>query len=56
MVVNGGYAQVQSWSLMDILVCRGGQWWKCSDTVVNCGSAHVKLWPMMDILVCSGDQ
>ena len=30
VVMNGGYAHVQWWSLMDIFMRRAGQWWICS--------------------------
>ena len=44
-VVIGGYAQVQSQSLVDMLMCSGGQLWICSGAVVvNGGYAHVGWW------------
>ena len=39
--VIGGYAQTQSWSLMDIVMCR----------VVNGGYAQVQWWSMVDLLM-----
>ena len=52
-----GYAQVQSWSLVDMLVCRGGQWLICSGAgVVNCVYAQVQWWSMVDMLMCRSDQ
>ena len=42
-MVIGGYAQVQSQSLVDMLMCRGGQLLICSGAVVvNGGYAHVE--------------
>ena len=45
-LVIGGYAQAQSWSLMDIVMCR----------VVNGGYAQVQWWSMVDMLTCRSDQ
>ena len=39
---SGGYAHVQSWSMVDMLMCRADQWWICSCVeLVNGGYAHV---------------
>ena len=53
-----GYAHVQSWSLVDMLMCRGGQWWICSGAgVVNCVYAQVQQWwSLVDMLTCKSDQ
>ena len=63
-----GYAYVQRWSMVDILLCSGDQWWiySCA-VVVNSGYAqvqrwsiegyaHVQDWSMIDRLMCSGGQ
>ena len=47
-VVTGGYAQVQSWSLVDMLMCSGGQWW-----IFSCVEL---INAMVDILMFSGGQ
>ena len=44
-LVNGGYAHVQSWSIVIILMFSGGQCWICSGAVVVYES-------MMDMLMC----
>ena len=51
-LVNGGYAHVQWWSMLDILKCSGGQWWICScAVVVNNGYVHAQSWSMVDMLM-----
>ena len=30
VVMNGGYAHVEWWSMMDMFMRRAGQWWICS--------------------------
>ena len=63
-----GYAQVQSWSLVDMLMCSGGQWGdmlRCRaghwwiglcEEVVNGGYAQVQELSIVYMLRCSGGQ
>ena len=47
VVANGGYAQVQWWSMVDILMCKSDQLSIClCAVVVNGGYAHVQWWSM----------
>ena len=42
---------------MDMLMCRGGQWWICSGAgVVNCVYGQVQWWSMVDMLMYRSDQ
>ena len=44
-LINGGYALVQSLSMVDMLMCRAGQWWICACAVmVNGGYTHWQWW------------
>ena len=54
---SGGYVHVQSWPMVDILVCSGGQWWICSCAeLVNGAYTHVQQWSMVDIFMCRAGQ
>ena len=69
VVMNGGYAHVQWWSMMDMFMRRACQWWICSCEyvagqlqmcscviVANSGYAYVKYWQKVDMLMCSSGQ
>ena len=45
-LVNGGYAHVQWWSMLDMAYA----------VVVNVGYAHVQWWSMVDMLMCRSGQ
>ena len=45
---------MNSWSMMDVLMCSIGQYriWSCK-VVVNSGYAHVQWWSMEGYQICS---
>ena len=59
VVMNGGYAHVQWWSIMDMFMRRAGQWWICSCAVVVNGgicSCVVVVNAMLNTIICSSCQ
>ena len=62
-LVNGGYAHVQWWSILDMLRCSAVvvnveyahvQWWSMVNILIrSSGYVHVKSWSMRDMLMCS---